>query len=100
MPSVGWQIDPPDARILHARDDLFGVVGAPVANDEQLEISHGLIKDARDRIAEDGAAVVGRNDYRDARRCHGDRCSTEAQDRAILRTDPKPLTSWSMMHFF
>jgi hypothetical protein len=52
MAAIGWKIDPPDAWILYARHDLFGTVGAAVANDEQLKIPHGLIEDARDRIAE------------------------------------------------
>jgi hypothetical protein len=38
MAAIGWKIDPPDAWILYARHDLFGIVGAAVANDEQLEI--------------------------------------------------------------
>ena len=47
------------------RNRAFGIVGAAVADHQQLEILHGLQQHGTDRATQRGAPVVGRDDDRD-----------------------------------
>ena len=67
MPAVRRKIDPADARIVDRGDHFRRIVGASVADDEQLEIGEGLPQRAPDRVRQDGAPVVGGHYHRHAR---------------------------------
>ena len=60
------EVVPTDPLITETRDDLRGVVGAPVADDKQLEITLGLLQDRSDRVADHVGPVVRRHEHADA----------------------------------
>ena len=59
------QIEPANALILEAGDDICGFIGAAVADDEQLEVPHGLPEHRRDCVAEHVSTIVGREQNAD-----------------------------------
>ena len=65
---VAREIVPADARVAEIPHHLLAVVGAAIADHENLEVLHGLEQDGADREAKRRAPVVGRDDDRDRRR--------------------------------
>jgi hypothetical protein len=62
------EVDPGDARVGEGGDDRLGIVGAVIADDDQLPVRDGGLPHAGDGVRENVAAVVGRHDDRDQRR--------------------------------
>ena len=72
-PAVPLQVAPAHAVVPERRDDLLRVVGAPVANHQELQIGVGLPEHRADRVSQDAAPVVRRDHDADQRVSLGDR---------------------------
>ena len=70
---VALEVNEPHPRIRLdvSRDNLGGVIGARVSDDNQLPIRERLPENALDRMGQRAAAIVGRDHYRNRGRCHG-----------------------------
>ena len=62
LSEVLGEIDEPDARVFEAADDVHGVVGTAVTNNQQLPVSMGLPAYRLDREPQDIGSVVSRDD--------------------------------------
>jgi hypothetical protein len=66
MSGIAWKVDPCHSWIVKRCDNFGGFVGAPITNDEQLEVRERLFEHAGDRVRKNRRPVVGRDDHTDA----------------------------------